>query len=81
MEPDVFVKRYNETVPGENGDECRLKCFSSSKKFTRLRNGTNKYKTSPHYYNYQLPNSGIHEVYCKLAKENKKRHCPLPFID
>lgn len=76
---DVQRKRYNETIP--SGDDNKIKNFSVSKKFTRVTNGINKYKTSPHVKRFTWPNDGFYEVWGQLVKENKKKWASLPFVD
>ena len=73
-EPRIF----NETLP--NGFE-RYKMFSMSRKFTRILNGTNKYKTSPKYYRIKLPSDGFWEIRKAFFLERKRRRAGIPFID
>lgn len=76
---DTQRKRYNETIPSDYDN--KLKCFSISKKFTRVTNGTNKYKTSPRIKRFKPPYDGFFEVWGQIVKENKKKWASLPFID
>lgn len=75
---DTQRKRYNATIPPGPDNK---KYFSSSKKFTRLTNGTNKYKTSPRLQRFTWPNDGFYEVWGQHVKENKKKWASLPFVD
>ena len=72
-------KRENETIPA--GIENRMNSFSMSKKFTRITNGTNKYKTRPHVKKYKGPTNGYCDLYWKLIIENKKKWALFPFVD
>jgi hypothetical protein len=78
MKYDIIVKTCEDTLP--NGFE-RYKFFSYSRKFTRLRNGTNKYKTRPKLIDFKEPDSGFFEIYGIITRENKKRYTIIPFID
>lgn len=78
MKYDLMTKRINDTLP--NGFD-RYKFFSCSHKFTRLRNGRNKYKTRPKIKEFQEPYSVLFEVYGTIIKENKKKYTIIPFID
>lgn len=79
MEIDVQRKRINDTLP--SGEENKMKHFSISKKFTRILNGINKYKTSPRIKRFEFPYDGYSEIYNIITKENKKKWASLPFID
>lgn len=78
MNYDIIRKRVDDILP--NGFE-RYKFFSCSSKFTRLRNGTNRYKTKPRIKDFQEPYDGFYELYRAIIKENKKKYTIIPFID
>lgn len=79
MEIDVQRKRANDEIPP--GVENKMQCFSMSKKFTRVANGTNKIKTMPVIKRYKPPLAWYCELYFSITMENKKRWAPLPFVD
>ena len=76
---DFQRKGVNDTLPP--GDENKMKYFSISKNFTRITNGTNKYKTRPRIKNFKHPYDGYYETYSIIVKENKKKWASLPFVD
>ena len=78
MKYDIIRKRHNDVLP--NGFE-RYKHFAYSKKFTRLRNGSNKYKTRPKVEDFEKPNYAFFEIYGVVLKENKKKYTIIPYID
>lgn len=78
MKYDIIRKRHNDVLP--NGFE-RYKYFSCSEKFTRLRNGSNKYKNRPKVEEIKKPNYGFYEIYGALLKELKKKYTIIPYID
>lgn len=78
MKYDIIRKRIDDVLP--NGFE-RYKHFASSKKFTRLRNGSNEYKTRPKVKEFDKPTYAFYEIYGVLIRENKKKYTIIPFID